>query len=124
MVETKEALARTDELYTRLRESSKKEIELLEAHIEVLEKSSKKFKAMQVKAETEKADVDKYKTEIDELKAIIVAKDYEMQSFTVNRDKMFQKYESLVQSLREEIERLKREVYEKTFPVSPFFHIS
>ncbi|XP_043290103.1 kinesin-like protein KIF20B [Venturia canescens] len=110
LLETREALARTDELYMRLKESSRKEIEALEAHVSALEKSSKQFKMIQQKVQTDKAEVEKYKTERDDLKALITQKDLEMQSFMSNRDAMIQQYENLVKSLQEDNERGRREI--------------
>lgn len=110
LTETQEALRRTDDLYQRVKISSTSEIRLLETQISTLESKIKLLETRQATMQHEAAELERLRRENEELTISIAQKDQEMDSFQKNRDETNAKWENLMKSKQEELERSKTEV--------------
>ncbi|XP_076237635.1 uncharacterized protein LOC143181206 [Calliopsis andreniformis] len=101
-------LAQTKELLLRREEH----IEDLEMRLkQTSEQNAKILDLLQQSAQERQAENERLRTMNEELKNSLIEKEREMEAFMKNRDEMVTKYEDLVKTQQDELEKQKREVY-------------
>ncbi|XP_012240128.1 kinesin-like protein KIF20A isoform X2 [Bombus impatiens] len=99
LTDTKEMLARKQEY-----------IEQLEMRVKHSEQNAKILDLLEQTAQERKEENERLRTVNDELRNGLIEKEREMESFMKNRDEMVAKYESLVKSQQEELEKQKQKL--------------
>ncbi|XP_014606550.1 PREDICTED: kinesin-like protein KIF20A isoform X1 [Polistes canadensis] len=87
-----------------------KHVTTLETRLVSLEQIVKLLEDAQKEKDEQYVEIDQLKTFNDMLRKDLANKEYEMEEFQKNRDKTVEKYELMVRSLQEEMEKHKREV--------------
>ncbi|XP_015594412.1 kinesin-like protein KIF20A isoform X1 [Cephus cinctus] len=120
LTETKEALAKMESLYKDTETEKQlchREIETMTLRLQQYEQNVKILDLLQQSSQERQIENEQLKKMNDELKNSLADKDREMEAFRKNREETAVKYDNLVKSQQEEIERQKREVmrYQELF---------
>ncbi|XP_012264855.2 kinesin-like protein KIF20B isoform X1 [Athalia rosae] len=101
----KKSLAETEAALIRLDKSSQLKIEKLEMQIQTLEQNADHVALLHESANDKEADTKLLRIKYDDLRRKFDDKEREMESFSKNRDETIQRYEALVEQLREDISK-------------------
>ncbi|KAK2582339.1 hypothetical protein KPH14_004675 [Odynerus spinipes] len=93
------------------------QVENLETRLKSLEQTTKFLELLQKEKEEQQAEREKLREVNEMLKESLATKEREMEEFIKNRNETLNKYDNLIKSLQEDLERQKREVmrYQELF---------
>ncbi|XP_015600828.1 kinesin-like protein KIF20A isoform X1 [Cephus cinctus] len=113
LTETKEALAKMESLYKDTeteKELCHRKIESMTLRLQQYEQNVKILDLLQQNCQERQIENEQLKKMNDELKNSLAEQDREMEAFRKNREEMAAKYDNLIKSQQEEIEKQKKEV--------------
>lgn len=107
--ELKETLRALDDT-KKVLSCKEQQVENLETRLKSLEQTAKFLEILQKDKEEQQSEREKLRKINDMLKEDLATKEREMEEFKKNRNETLNKYDNLIKSLQEDVDRQKREV--------------